>query len=561
MDVAVRIAGEAGQGVQTTGHLLVHALAGMGLHVFATQSYLSRVRGGVNWYDIRISDRELFAGRSGADLLIAFTSEALEKARTDLAKNAVIAFDGQGGAGVISLQFTKAAQEVARASVMANVVAAGAVFGLLGYDIERLCDCLREQFQKKGVEVVEQNIRCAQRGAELAAPHAGAVSAPVSPGASRFVMSGAEAVGLGAVTAGLKLLTSYPMSPSTATLTYIAGVADEYGVVVEQAEDEVAAINMVCGATYAGVPAMTTTSGGGFALMCEGLSLAGMQELPAVIMVGQRPGPATGLPTRTAQQDLLFVLHAGHGEFPRAIFAPGAVSQAYELTRHAIQIAHRYQTPVIILTDQFLADQQKNIAPLDPTLRPIDRCLVRDPSPEYRRYEVTPGGVSPRAIPGSEAFVIVDSDEHAETGHITEDLDARVRMQDKRMLKLQGLIDEALSPQRYGADPAETVLIAWGSTYGPCREAVDLLNGAGGKVAMVHFAQVWPLNSEEVRRTLFADPSGARHTAKYFSVECNQTGQFASVLREQGILTQCGLITQYDGMPFTAQEIVRRLSR
>ncbi len=560
MDILLRIAGEAGQGVQTTGHILVHALANVGVHVFATQSYLSRVRGGVNWYDIRIADHELFSGRSKANVLIALTADALEKLRGDVAEDAVVVFDGEAGPGVTSLKLTEAAQALVQASVMANAVAAGVVFTLLGYDIEKLCEYLTEQFRRKGPEVVDENIRCARRGAELAAPYARSVKAPPCGHAAGIVMSGSEAVALGAATAGLKFTTGYPMSPSTATLTSIASLADEYGIVVEQAEDEIAAINMVCGATYAGVPAMTTTSGGGFALMCEGLSLAGMQELPAVVMVGQRPGPATGLPTRTAQQDLLFVLHAGHGEFPKAVFSPGTIPQAYELTRRAIQTAHTYQTPVIILTDQFLADQQKTIPALDRSLRPIDRCLLRNPPPGYGRYEPTPTGVSPRALPGSEVFVVVDSDEHDEIGHITEDLRVRVRMQDKRMAKLRGLMRDSVPPVRYGPESADTVFITWGSTYGPCREAVDLLNARGRSAAMVHFAQVWPLGPEAVKAVLFGAVRGAKGSTRFVSLECNQTGQFASILREQRILSDCDLILKYDGMPFTGEEIAGRAS-
>jgi len=342
------------------------------------------------------------------------------------------------------------------------------------------------------------------------------------------------------------------MTPSTGVLTFLATVADKYGIVVEQAEDEIAAINMVCGATYAGVPAMTTTSGGGFALMVEGVSLAGMLELPAFIFLGQRPGPATGLPTRTAQQDLLFALHAGHGEFPRAIFAPGTPQQCYDLTRHGLEIAHKYQSPVILMSDQFLADMRKNCTGLDTSYRPIERHVVGEAGKDYLRYAITESGVSPRAVPGGEAFVVVDSDEHGEDGHITDDLRARVRLQEKRMRKMEGLRAEALAPEWYGPVEAERVLIAWGSTYGPCREAVDRLNAEGGSAAMAHFQQVWPVDVARVREAL---GEGRR----FISVECNQTGQFASLLRQVGAVEECELLTKYDGMPFTGEEIARRM--
>jgi 2-oxoglutarate ferredoxin oxidoreductase subunit alpha len=371
------------------------------------------------------------------------------------------------------------------------------------------------------------------------------------------VASGTEAVGLAAAAAGVKFVASYPMTPSTGVFTYLASVADKYGIVVEQAEDEIAAVNMVAGATYAGVPAMTTTSGGGFALMVEGLSLAGMLELPVVIMVGQRPGPATGLPTRTAQQDLLFALHAGHGEFPRAIFAPGTPEQAYHLARRALETAHKFQTPVLLLTDQFLADLQVDTPPLDGTLRPIDRHILASPPPDYVRYAVTESGISPRALPGGGAPVVLDSDAHTEDGHITEDLEAHVRLQAKRMAKAKGMAAEALGPERYGAAEAETILVCWGSTYGPCREAVDRLRAKGASAAMLHFSQVWPLDVGAVRRAMGLEGGGKR-PKRFLGVEGNATGQFAVVLREAGLSAAVEPLLQCDGMPFTGEEIAER---
>lgn len=554
MAINVRIAGQAGQGVQTTGNLLVNALAGIGLHVFSTQSYMSRIRGGLNWFDIRISDRDLFAGREDADILVALTLDALQALRQDVGHDGLILFDGDQAPGALCLPFTETAKQTAGSAMMANSVAAGAVFALLGYDVEGLCVFLAEAFEKKGGDVAESNAACARRGAALAAQAGARLEGPPPGRAPGYVCSGSQAIGLAAATAGVKFVTAYPMTPATAIFTFLADVADEYGIVVEQAEDEIAAVNMICGATYAGVPAMTTTSGGGFALMGEGLSLAGMMELPIFIVVAQRPGPATGMPTRTAQQDLKLVINAGHGEFPRAVYAPGSSEQAYEITRLALQTAHRFQTPVILLIDQFMADAQKNVPELDAALRPIDRHIIAEPPSDYVRYAVTPDGVSPRALPGSSAYVICDSDGHTEDGHLTEDLAAHVRLQDKRAAKQAGLIASALPPEWYGPDNAEHVLLAWGSTYGPCREAVDMLAQQGRSAAMAHFAQVWPIDAAGVRSTLRPD------RREVTSVEGNATGQFAAVLRETGALPQHELMLRYDGLPFTGMEIAERLS-
>lgn len=551
MDLNIRIAGEAGQGIATTGDLLVDAFASMGLYVFSTQSYMSRIRGGLNWYDVRVADESISSGREQADLLVALSEDALTTLRPAVAEGGVVLFDGDQAEGAIAINFTKIAKDEGGSEIMANAVAAGAVFALLCYDLKALTGLLDEAFHKKGQQVVDTNIALARRGAELAGQHQGCITAPGPAGAPRAVYSGSEAVGISAAASGVRFVSSYPMTPSTGVFTHLAQVADEYGIVVEQAEDEIAAINMVCGATWAGVPAMTTTSGGGFALMQEGLSLAGMLELPALIILSQRPGPATGLPTRTAQQDLLFALHGGHGEFPRAIFAPGSLQQAHELTRRALQTAHKWQTPVILMIDQFLADLRMNIEPLDATPQPIDRKLVYQPDPDYVRYALTDSGVSPRAIPGCGAFVIADSDEHTADGHITEDLEAAVRMQDKRLRKLEGMVAEALAPEEYGRPGAEVLLLCWGSTWGPCREALDLINAAGGSAQMVHFAQLWPLDLDAVSARLALD--GRR---RVICIEGNATGQLAALLRVAGMHIEPEIMGRSDGLPFLAEEIV-----
>jgi 2-oxoglutarate ferredoxin oxidoreductase subunit alpha len=559
MDLNIRIAGEAGQGVQTTGNLLVGAFARMGLHLFATQSYLSRIRGGLNWFDIRIADAPLFSSRDEADLLVALLPEALATLQPHMGDGGVVLLDSEeaGATDCIPLPFTKTAKEVGGSEVMANAVAAGAAMRVLGYPLDGLLGFLAQEFKKKGEETIAKNRRCAEAGAKLFASDPPRLPAPKPGGKPVPIGNATQAIVLGAATAGVKFVCGYPMTPGTGVLQGLAAVGDEFGIVVEQAEDEIAAVNMACGATYAGVPALVATSGGGFALMTEGVSLAGMLELPLVIVIAQRPGPATGLPTRTAQQDLLFALHAGHGEFPRAIYAPGTPEQAYHLARRALETAHKHQSPVFLLSDQFLMDLQTDTPTLDRTLRPIDRHILADPPEDYLRYAVTESGVSPRAIPGGKAFAIVDSDEHTEDGHITEDLEARVRLQDKRLAKERGLRAEALPPERYGPEDAERLLVCWGSSYGPCREAVDLLGAEGTSAAMLHFSQLWPLDAAAVKKAVAPDKK--RTPKKIFCVEGNATGQFASLLRTVGALSECESVLKYDGLPFTGRALAERI--
>ena len=557
-DVLIRIAGEAGQGVDTAGNMLLGGLSGMGMHLLSTQSYMSRIRGGLNWHDIRIGERECFAGKERADLLVSFTDIAGEVLSPSVAPNGTHLHDGEAtdAAGMVSLNAKKLAGDLTGSTLAANSVMAGAVFALLGYPVDALCVYLANAFRQKGQNLADANEKCARAG-HACIGEAGLwkrLRAPVvSDSVAGQVWSGAEALGLGAATAGVKFVAAYPMSPSTATFGWLAEKADRYGILCEQAEDEIAAINMVCGATYAGAPALATTSGGGFALMAEGLSLAGMMELPAVVVIAQRPGPATGMPTRTAQQDLQFALRAGHGEFLRAIYAPGTVEQCYSLMRMALQTAHRYQTPALLLTDQFLQDMQKLVPPFAQADAPIDRCLAQNAGADYQRYSIPAnGGVSPRAIPGTKARVVMDSDEHDAAGHLSEDFKVRISQQDKRMTKLSGMQEEALPPAYYGPDGAELLLICWGSSYGPVREGVDAFNAAGRSAAMLHAAQVWPLSPEAWKPYL----SGRDRIC---CVEGNQTAQFYALMREAGILSQAETLLRYDGMPFTGKEIAERI--
>jgi 2-oxoglutarate ferredoxin oxidoreductase subunit alpha len=328
------------------------------------------------------------------------------------------------------------------------------------------------------------------------------------------------------------------------------------GLVVEQAEDEIAAINLALGASFAGAPSMVATSGGGFALMTEGVSLAGMTETPIVIVVAQRPGPATGLPTRTEQGDLEFVLHAGHGEFPRAIFTPGSVEECFYLTRKALEMAERSQGPVFILTDQFLADSYRAVEFFDlsllPPVLPGTTPAITEP---YRRYALTESGVSPRLFPGwSEHLVVADSDEHTEDGHLTEDLSVRQKMVEKRGRKWKVLQAEAVPPEFRGETGPDLLLVTWGSGRGAVEEAAALLRERGRRTAVLHFSQVWPLVPEHFLPIF-------QEAGEIVGVEMNVTGQFSRLLRRETGTRIDKTILRYDGLPLTPEYILRELER
>jgi 2-oxoglutarate ferredoxin oxidoreductase subunit alpha len=373
--------------------------------------------------------------------------------------------------------------------------------------------------------------------------------------AERLALNGNQAIALGAVSAGVKFCAFYPMTPSTSIpLTFIAHAGD-MGLTVEQAEDEIAAINMALGASYAGAPAMVATSGGGFALMVEGVSLAGMTETPVVVVVAQRPGPATGLPTRTEQADLEFVLRAGHGEFPRAIFAPGDVEECFHLTRRAFALTQKYQTPAFVLTDQFLADSFRAVEPFDVEGLEPGGAYAAPPefAEPYARYAVTENGVSPRLLPGaSRHLVVVDSDEHTEDGHLTEDLDARVRQVEKRRRKESGIRAEVVPPVHDGDERPELLLVSWGSSKGAVAEAAANLGGDGGQVATLHFPQVWPLIPEQFLGRL-------GEAKRVVAVEGNASGQLAGLIRAETGFEVGERVSRYDGLPLTPEYILREL--
>jgi len=438
--------------------------------------------------------------------------------------------------------------------VYSNTVAAGTVLGILGVTLDRFDDYLRGQFAGKGEEVVENNIKAATLGYDfgrrLPAARSLTIPAPAfEDGQGRLLMDGTSALGIGAIAAGCNFISSYPMSPGTGLLTFLAERAKTFGIVVDQAEDEIAAVNAGLGASYAGARAVVTTSGGGFDLMQEGISLAGMIETPIVVHIGQRPGPATGLPTRTEQADLNLALHAGHGEFARAIFAPGTLEEAIETMQRAFDLAQRFQIPVIVLTDQYLIDSVSTIGAEDVKRLPFVPSIVQTDE-NYRRYVFTDDGLSPRGVPGYGGGIVrVDSDEHDESGLITESFEMRRKMVEKRFNRLKPLGDAALPPSVIGRhDVAEILVICWGSTRGVLEEALDIIED--NRFAGIHFSQLFPLNPA----------TGAMlENRRLIVIENNAQGQFADLLTRETGLSISRRILKATGEPFSVEEVVEYL--
>ena len=437
---------------------------------------------------------------------------------------------------------------------MANTVATGVIMGVLGYPIEPLLEALPETLKSKDEKNITVNRNAAKNGYEYAGIHCTQCAFTLSSTSERLmVIDGNEAIGLGAAASGCKFYSAYPMTPSTGIMVSLAKKAHDFGIIVEQAEDEISAINMALGASFAGVRAMTGSSGGGFALMVEGLSLAAMTETPVVIALAQRPGPATGFPTRTEQGELLFALHAGHGEFPRIIFAPGSPEEAFYLTNKAFDLSQKFQVPVFILTDQYLADTQWTYKGFDTKHLVYEDYRLRGwDGEEYKRHAFTDSGISPFALPGaSKRLVVTDSDEHDEEGHLIEDGPTRIKMVNKRFfLKKSAIASHINPPLVYGNKDAETVIVGWGSTYGIMKEAIDALSERRS-IAMLHFSEIYPFPGREK----FDYVGFLQRAKKTISIEQNATSQFARLLKTETGYNFTNHINRYDGRPFLIEEL------
>jgi 2-oxoglutarate ferredoxin oxidoreductase subunit alpha len=555
-DVNLLIGGEAGQGLVTIGDLLAKSLVRSGYSIVVTQSYHSRIRGGHNTYALRVSAEGIVAARESVDLLIALNEETVNLHKAEVVVGGLIIADEAYGTvsdGCLQVPYQQLSEER-----FANIVAFGVVSHLLGLDQKLVAKTVDDAFGKKDPQSVEKNRLALTEAFSWSAKKA--VNFPKLPPISdpdrRLVMHGNEAIAMGALSAGVKFCSFYPMTPATSIALNLAAQAARMGLVVEQAEDEIAAINMAIGASFAGVPTIVPTSGGGFALMTEGVSLAGMTETPVVIVVAQRPGPATGLPTRTEQADLEFVLHSGHGEFPRAIFSPGTVEECFSLTRKAFEVAAKFQGPTFILTDQFLADSYRAVIPFDlKNLEPIDPGVETDASDlPYRRYAKTESGISPRLVPGmSKNLVVAGSDEHPVDGHLTEDLSIRKHMVEKRLRKGQGIVSEVIPPEFKGDERPDLLLVTWGSSIGSVLEAAVQLRNESTRVGTLHFSQVWPLVPDQFLGYL-------ESAQKVVCVEGNAFGQLARLIRREAGFNSHGQVLRYDGLPITPEYIIRELA-
>ena len=568
-----KIGGEAGYGIMTTGLIFAKVCSRAGLRVFDHIEYPSLIRGGHNTYQVRAEVEEVFSHVKHVDLLVALNEETIDKHKEELAPGGGIIYDGdviplgkedlrREDIKLYHIPLLRLAEESGGRRIMINSVALGASVALIGFDFEMISDVIRDVYRGKAKETIEFNIKAAKLGYDYVKSKEMEKDfrrkLPKVAGKRRMLLTGNEAVGLGAIKAGCKFYAAYPMTPSSSILHFMASQERNFSLVVKHTEDEIAAINMAIGAGFAGARAMTATSGGGFSLMSEALGLAAMTETPIVVVVCQRPGPSTGLPTRTEQGDLKFVLHASQGDFPRFVIAPGDIEECFYKTIEAFNLADRYQCPVILILDKYLSESHKTAEEFDVSGIKIERGLLLSNEElerieEFKRYEFTETGISPRTIPGQRGGIFTATgNEHDETGYLSEDKTVRTKMMDKRFRKFEQAEKEIPEPKLFGPKNAEVTIIAWGSTKGPVKEAMRLLDRDGVKANFLQILYISPFPTNTVSKII-------ETSKKTVIVENNKTAQLASLIKEKTGKEIEHKILKYDGRQFFPTEIYQRV--
>jgi len=568
-----KIGGEAGYGIATTGMIFAKTFSRGGLFVFDMNESPSLIRGGHNTHTVRVEDEPIFSHIKSVNILVALNKETVDKHKNEIALDGSIIYDGESftidrsevrnDIKLFSVPLKRLATESGGERIMQNNVALGASMALIDYDIEYLNSVIRDVFGgKKGKEVADLNIKAAKSGYDYVKEkflNAKKIKIePIKNSPKRMYITGNEAIALGALKAGCKFYSAYPMTPASSILHYLASKEYDYDIIVKQTEDEIAAVLMAIGASFAGVRAMTGTSGGGFSLMAEAIGLAGMTETPLVIILAQRPGPATGLPTHTEQSDLRFAMHTSNGEFPRVVVAPGDIEECFYETFNAFNIAEKYQLPVIIISDKYLSESHRSVDLFDLSKMKIDRGkLISDEKlkqmKEFKRYESTVDGVSWRSIPSQENGLFkAATNEHDEYSKISEDAANRTIQVDKRFRKFKVLESEIDGAKIYGDNDADVTLIGWGSTKGPILEAMKFFQKEKIKIKFLQVLYILPFPKEKVKDVL-------ENSNKTILIENNKTAQLGGVIKEFTGKDVDYKILKYDGRQFAPEDIYTKV--
>ena len=568
-----KIGGEAGHGILNAGMMFAKTAMRGGLNAFASAEYPSLIRGGHNHLDVRISEGPATSHLRAVNVLVALNKDTITRHKDKVTPNGGIIFDGEKdpttleelGRNDIRL-FPIPLDTLAKdcgGKIMRNTLAIGATMALVDFDLELFNGVLKSNFSKKGSEIVEQNIKATKIGYDyikntFKEPFDFKLEKRGAKG--HILLSGNEAIAIGAIRAGCRFISSYPMTPASSVMMTLAKYENDCNVVVKQTEDEIAALNMAIGAGFTGARAMVATSGGGFSLMVEALGLALQTETPVVIVEAQRPGPATGMATHSSQGDLRFVQYASTDEAPRIIIAPGDVNECFYHTIDAFNLAEKYQMPVFILTDKYLGESYLSVPPFKQDGIKIDRGKLLsqkelDRIKDYKRYTLTKDGVSPRALPGMKGGRhVATSYEHDEEGFESEEEEIKIAMSHKRFRKLEMAAKEIPDPELMGDSDAAVTILAWGSTKGPIMDAMRQLKKEGITLNYLQVIYLSPFPVKKVKQVF-------QKANKTVAIENNQSGQMADMIRECMGKKVDHRVLKYDGRPFFPHEIVDALRR
>jgi 2-oxoglutarate ferredoxin oxidoreductase subunit alpha len=585
---SIKIVGAQGQGVNSVGEMVAKGLKRAGYCVFGYREYMSLIKGGHSSYQLDVSPEEIRGSETAVDVVVTFNHHGIEKNLRDLKEGGILvhqtgdwewskddaAFLQKRGITVLYLPADDILAKIKAKPILGNVLITSVVWHLLGRNMDDLRREVRAQFEHKGEEVVRQNLECVDAGVAFCAESAGKLAVKLPPAdparwKDALLVTGSQAMGLGLVHAGCRFYAGYPMTPSSPLLTFIADNQNETGMVVKQAEDEITAAQMASGASFMGARAATATSGGGFDLMTETVSLNAIIENPMVFILAQRPGPGTGLPTWTAQGDLSMAVHSAHGEFPRLVLSVSDAGDSFRLMADAFDHAERFQLPVVVLTDKQCAEALFTHPAFDQSSTPFDRGnLVTDASALAKlssadRYDPrAKDGVSARWLPGAPAATYAaQGDEHAPDGTVDETAENARAQMEKRMRKGEALKAALPEPTVYACEKGrvsvdakpgkktyDLALVTWGSAKGPVLDALSDAAFSGLRVAVVHYAFLWPLKTDLLARVLASSKRAA-------CVEANYGGQLKKLLRAEGIDVS-ELVHKYDGRPFFVDELI-----
>lgn len=558
-----KIGGQAGFGIMSAGLTFSKIAVRSGYYIYDYTEYPSVIRGGHNVMQTTVCTEPVSSPYLPTNFLVALNQETVDRHAAELIVGSGLIYDKEGdikldkvpnGVHLYAVPLNKIAKEVGGSLIMRNSVALGATMAFLGGNLKILDDILNEEFARKSPEVVKNNLATVQAGynyvLENYPNNIQKILNPRKKHNQPMVITGNDAVAMGAIAAGMQFAAIYPMTPITNILHVLAKFQEEYGYIYKQPEDEISAINMAIGASFAGARSLTATAGGGFCLMTEGYGLAAMTETPLVVVVGMRPGPATSLPTWTSQGDLQFVLHSHQDDIPRPVLAPGDAEEAFYLTMEAFNLADIYQTPFIVLIDKNLGESHQSIAEFNYSDYKINRGkLLLKKDDNFLRFKLSPDGISTRSIPGVNYF-IANSDEHDEKGNSNEEAQNRVDQMKKRMAKMVTCATNSMpEPKIYGPANADLTLVSWGSNKGAILEALKQFNN----VNYLHLTWLNPFPVEAVTKIL-------KNSKKIINIECNYAGQLGNWIAEQTGIRIANNLLKFDGRPFYPEEIIAKIN-